>query len=44
MGSNKTRSTGVSPVSRMGILPMFRDIRTGGTPVILMGRMPMLRF
>jgi hypothetical protein len=28
----------------MGILPMFREIFTGGTPVRLMGKMPMLRF
>jgi hypothetical protein len=39
----ETRCTGVSPVSRMGILPMFFDIRTGETPVRLMGKMPMLR-
>jgi hypothetical protein len=40
----KTRRTGVSPVSHMGILPMFRGLCTGGTPVRLMGKMPMLRF
>jgi hypothetical protein len=35
---------GVSPMSRMGILPMFLGICTGGTPVRLMGKMPMLLF
>jgi hypothetical protein len=38
------RSMGVSPMSRMGILPMFLGICTGGTPVRLMGKMPMLLF
>jgi hypothetical protein len=43
-GAKITSSTGVPPVSRMGILPMFCDIPKGGTPVRLMGKMPMLRF
>jgi hypothetical protein len=40
--ATQNRSTGVPPVSRMGILPMFRGLSTGGTPVVLMGKMPML--
>ena len=39
-----SRSTGVPPVSHMGILPMFCGYYTGETPVRLMGKMPMPRF
>ncbi len=37
-------STGVSPVSTPGILPVHtRKQRTAETAVVLMGKMPMLR-